>query len=212
MASDATPLHPLALVPVVITGTSITLWTQVLGGLGASRKSSMLILWLRYFAQFLMWLVPTICGRSSSSDNTTAAAAAAAAVKKKDDDATATPVVVSTANDKRRIHMFLTAISVCDILGSAMSILGGLMLGSGLYQICYSSVLVSSALMSRIILGRKLTWTQWIGILVITAGLVASGLGLNLKLDGDSTTIVLGRTVSRFAFTTTIMNRLSCVE
>jgi drug/metabolite transporter (DMT)-like permease len=102
-----------------------------------------------------------------------------------------------SASAKRTIRYYLIAISLFDVVGSMTSILGTVLLGSGLYQICYSSVLVSSALLSRIILGRVITWTQWIGIITITIGLIASAMGSNLSQDGtDRTAMILGNLFS----------------
>ena len=46
----------------------------------------------------------------------------------------------------------------------------------GTYQVCYSSILVCTAALSRLLLKRQHSSLQWLAIIVVTLGLVLSGM------------------------------------
>ena len=83
-----------------------------------------------------------------------------------------------------RFAYLLTAL--CDFTGYIIRTIGlGLFFslipslsycGSGLFQVAFSSVAIWSALYSRIILKRPINRVQWLGIGIVTLGLVLSPL------------------------------------
>ena len=64
-----------------------------------------------------------------------------------------------------------SAIALIDIIAQATNYTGATMAGPTIFAIIYSSVTVWTAVYSRILLGRRLRFLQWIGILVVFGGL-----------------------------------------
>jgi len=71
----------------------------------------------------------------------------------------------------------LILLTVSDFFGMFYSCVGLQKAGSGLYQVIYSSVVCWAAMLSRIILHKKLSRGEWVGILVVSLGLCSSALG-----------------------------------
>eukprot|EP00753_Platysulcus_tardus_P016943 PLAT6141.1.p1 GENE.PLAT6141.1~~PLAT6141.1.p1 ORF type:complete len:450 (+),score=119.26 PLAT6141.1:26-1375(+) len=88
------------------------------------------------------------------------------------------------------------SLQACVILSMALDIGGSLagsvglgLAGSGLYQVIYSSVVCWAALLSRALLGKRLSGMEMISILIVTSGLSISAIGANS--GGGSTADVL---------------------
>ncbi|KAJ3016426.1 hypothetical protein HKX48_004034 [Thoreauomyces humboldtii] len=75
------------------------------------------------------------------------------------------------------MHKGVLLIAAMDVLGNLVLTVGQFSVGSGLFQIIYASILVWSAVFSRIFLGRGLSWAQWGAILMIMAGLCVNAVG-----------------------------------
>lgn len=69
------------------------------------------------------------------------------------------------------------------------------LIGSGIYQVIYSSVVVFTAILSRIFLKKKLTPKQWMSLIVITSGLSLSAIGKSGGASGIMGTIGIAMTV-----------------
>lgn len=69
------------------------------------------------------------------------------------------------------VHGCIVLNSIIDFTANTFCILGISKVGSGLFQIIYSSVPIWTALESRLFMGKKLSLKQWIGIITVTAGL-----------------------------------------
>lgn len=81
-------------------------------------------------------------------------------------------------NHPKSTHKMIIAACVCDILGSMLTAIGLFYCGSGLYQVLYSSVIVFTAVISRIFLKTPLTKKQWLAVVMVNVGLAFSaGLG-----------------------------------
>ncbi len=63
-----------------------------------------------------------------------------------------------------------------------------------LYQVLYSSITIFVALESRLLLGRKLTRRQWVGILLATSGLLVSALGSGMLDSSVGKLLLVART------------------
>jgi drug/metabolite transporter (DMT)-like permease len=66
-------------------------------------------------------------------------------------------------------------IATIDIVAQAMNYTGASMAGPTIFAIIYSSVTVWTALYSRIFLKRNLNLCQWLGVIVVFAGLAITG-------------------------------------
>ncbi len=62
-------------------------------------------------------------------------------------------------------------IPVIDIIAQATNYTGASMAGPTLFAIIYSSVTVWAAVYSRIMLGRKMSFLQWLGVFIVFGGL-----------------------------------------
>ena len=83
-------------------------------------------------------------------------------------------------------HKLVISACICDILGSILTAIGLFYTGSGLYQVLYSSVVVFTALISRVFLQTPISWKQWIAVVMVNVGLACStGAG---SLDANSGT------------------------
>ena len=52
-----------------------------------------------------------------------------------------------------------------------------------MFQVIYASIVIFNALLSRLLLGRRLNSGQWLAIVVVTAGLALSVIGMNVTRD-----------------------------
>jgi drug/metabolite transporter (DMT)-like permease len=68
-----------------------------------------------------------------------------------------------------------------DLVSQALVMYGQLKVGGGLYVVLYSSCTVWTAILSRILLHKQLTFQQWLAVLEVTAGLILSNLNVMLS-------------------------------
>ncbi|KAI8615476.1 hypothetical protein BC830DRAFT_1168571 [Chytriomyces sp. MP71] len=69
-------------------------------------------------------------------------------------------------------------ISIFEVGGNLILVAGMFLVGSGVYMVIYSSIVVFTALFSRILLpGRKLSGLQWLAVFAICFGLSLTALG-----------------------------------
>lgn len=66
-------------------------------------------------------------------------------------------------------------IACCDLVSQTMNYTGSSFAGPTLFAIIYSSVAVWTAVFSRVLLKRRLTTYQWIGVFVVSVGLAVTG-------------------------------------
>lgn len=83
------------------------------------------------------------------------------------------------------VHGCIILNAIIDFTANTFCILGISKVGSGLFQIIYSSVPIWTALESRLFMGKKLTWKQWIGIITVTGGLGLTSVQSNLNGGGN---------------------------
>lgn len=80
----------------------------------------------------------------------------------------------ASAQRSRRTHHLLVLIAALDVVGCAFCLAATVLIGSGLYQVLYASILVMIALLSTVLLGYSQTKRQWACLAMVTAGLWAS--------------------------------------
>ena len=68
----------------------------------------------------------------------------------------------------------IIAVSFVDFFAMSLNTVGIYYLGSAKYQLVYSSVVVFTAMFSRIFIGRKLRLRQWMSLFLIVFGLAVS--------------------------------------
>ncbi|XP_073985672.1 transport and golgi organization 9 [Rhodnius prolixus] len=75
--------------------------------------------------------------------------------------------------------------ALCDMIGTSLMYIGLNLTNPSSFQMLRGSVIVFVALLSMIFLRRKITWQQWLGILLVLAGLVVVGVS-DYLLNKDS--------------------------
>ena len=69
----------------------------------------------------------------------------------------------------------LLLITLVDLLAASCCTTGLLMVGSGLFSIIYASTSAWTAVIGRVLLKRTMHVLRWVGVCVVTAGLVLYG-------------------------------------
>ncbi|RKP02768.1 hypothetical protein CXG81DRAFT_24556 [Caulochytrium protostelioides] len=134
------------------TGLISTLGTQYLFYLHAADARSLLTVLTTYLGMALVGLLP-------------------------DPDAPAAAPGDPPPRPARTDHTPVRLVAVLDVLGNTVLTVGLFFIGSGLYQVLYASVIVFTAVMARVGLGKRLAPAQWAAVWVITVGLGVSALG-----------------------------------
>lgn len=70
-------------------------------------------------------------------------------------------------------------IAVVDIISQMLNYTGNMLAGSAVFAVIYSSVTIWSAILSRLLLDKRLSKPQWIAILTVFSGLIITQLGAN---------------------------------
>ncbi|KAG0359257.1 hypothetical protein BG005_001101 [Podila minutissima] len=85
-----------------------------------------------------------------------------------------------------RLHWPVIQVAVMDVVANALVTIGFFYVGSGMYQVIYSSIVIWCAILTRIFLSRKLNNVQWVAIVGVTVGLAVSAVGTvqNVSPDG----------------------------
>ncbi|CAO3657287.1 unnamed protein product [Mucor hiemalis] len=74
-------------------------------------------------------------------------------------------------------HKSVIRLAVLDVFANFCVTVGFSIVGSGMYQVIYSSVVIWCAILTFLFMGRKLSKLQWIAIFGTSAGLAISSLG-----------------------------------
>ncbi|KAJ3227819.1 hypothetical protein HK099_000073 [Clydaea vesicula] len=95
-------------------------------------------------------------------------------------------------------HTGVIAVALLDVFGQIILTVGLFYIGSGLYQVIYSSVIVFASVYNRIFLKRTMDFKQWMAVITITFGLSLNALITDNKnptmnkLQESSDQIILG--------------------
>jgi len=151
------------------TGCLSTMITQYLFYAGAAEKKTYLTVLAQYFAMTLSVVIPV---KEDSK-------------KKK----------VSFFAKPGYIKKNIIIISLIDIFANVISTFGMFIIGSGIYQVIHSAIVVFTALFSRFFLKKQFTPQQWISLLIITSGLSLSAIGRGSNASGVMGTIGISITI-----------------
>jgi drug/metabolite transporter (DMT)-like permease len=80
----------------------------------------------------------------------------------------------------------LVTVSVVDVIACALSMYALSIAGSGVYQVCYSSILVCTAALSRVFLNKKHSTLQWLAIVWVTFGLWSNAANASTSSSSTS--------------------------
>ena len=78
--------------------------------------------------------------------------------------------------------------------------------GSGLFQVAFSSVAIFSAIYSRCLLRTYISGLQWLGIIIVTVGLVVSPLSSHSSSDSPMIGVLLTLLGAQFYALSYIVN------
>ncbi|KAI8885829.1 hypothetical protein K501DRAFT_245305 [Backusella circina FSU 941] len=81
-------------------------------------------------------------------------------------------------------HKSVMKLALLDVFANFTVTVGFSIVGSGMYQVIYSSVVIWCAILTYFLMGRGLSKLQWIAIFGTSAGLAVSSLG-NFSKSGD---------------------------
>ncbi|PKY46874.1 hypothetical protein RhiirA4_461872 [Rhizophagus irregularis] len=88
--------------------------------------------------------------------------------------------IINTNQPKEVVdHKIIFAAACLDVIANFALTIGFFYVGSGMYQVIYSSVVIWCAILSFFFLGRKISFVQSISIIGVSVGLALSALGIN---------------------------------
>jgi hypothetical protein len=166
---------------LVLSGTLKTLTTQLATNQGAAHTSSLILIWINYLGQWMFGVISKcINARKKAHETAVVADAATPSIKSIEMSAAASPSApLPAASSAYTTQTLLIFIAALDVFGCIFCLLATVLIGSGLYQVLYASILVMIALLSQAILGYKQNTRQWICLILVTLGLWACSLVSN---------------------------------
>ncbi|KAF9282313.1 hypothetical protein BGZ68_006074 [Mortierella alpina] len=100
-------------------------------------------------------------------------------------DHSAASADLSENKSSLRLHWPVIQVAVMDVIANALVTVGFFYVGSGMYQVIYSSIVIWCAILTRIFLSRKLNNVQWVAIVGVTCGLAISAVGTVQEASPD---------------------------
>ena len=117
---------------------------------------------------------------------------------------------------EKKLRLLYVVSALLDIMGYVIRTIGYLdgvgidrrmvYCGSGLFQVAFSSVAIFSAVYSRIFLKTNVSAIQWLGIAIVTSGLIVSPLSSNSQGKSPVTGILLTLLGAQFYSVSYIVN------
>ena len=117
---------------------------------------------------------------------------------------------------EKKLRLLYVVSALLDIMGYVIRTIGYLdgvgidrrmvYCGSGLFQVAFSSVAIFSAVYSRIFLKTNVSAFQWLGIAIVTSGLIVSPLSSNSQGKSPVTGILLTLLGAQFYSISYIVN------
>lgn len=117
---------------------------------------------------------------------------------------------------EKKLRLLYVVSALLDIMGYVIRTIGYLdgvgidrrmvYCGSGLFQVAFSSVAIFSAVYSRIFLKTNVSAIQWLGIAIVTSGLIVSPLSSNTQGKSPVTGILLTLLGAQFYSISYIVN------
>lgn len=90
---------------------------------------------------------------------------------------TIVPMETKKAGFSKSQHTRFLSVGCLEVAGNVTGVLGLIFAGSGVFQVVYSSVVLFTALLSRVLLGKSPQPKQWLALFLITLGLAVSAIG-----------------------------------
>ncbi|KAF9191968.1 hypothetical protein BGZ50_008913 [Haplosporangium sp. Z 11] len=91
----------------------------------------------------------------------------------------------SDMRSRMGLHWPAIQVAVMDVIANGLITIGFFYVGSGMYQVIYSSIVIWCAILTRIFLSRKLNNIQWVAIVGVTFGLAISAFGTVQDVSPD---------------------------
>eukprot|EP00033_Pygsuia_biforma_P002881 GCRY01003178.1.p1 GENE.GCRY01003178.1~~GCRY01003178.1.p1 ORF type:complete len:410 (-),score=65.51 GCRY01003178.1:37-1266(-) len=151
------------------TGVFTTLGNQYVAYNGAGGKESLLISASIYYGMALVNFLPKKVGEKNDG--------------------------VTSLEGNKVMQKDMLLMTVLDVCGNVCSAVGLVLAGSGLYQTLYSSMVVFSAIVSRIVMKRVLNQLQYVALALLVLGLsltTTSGLHLGASVFWGALITFLG--------------------
>jgi drug/metabolite transporter (DMT)-like permease len=158
----------------LLTGVVQTLCAQTAFYQGGAEKTTLLPVLANFAGIACALFLPSSSHETTSHDNE------ASSSKRK-------PAITSH-------HKKFALIGSCEVAGNVLGVLGLIFAGSGLFQVVYASVVLFTALLSKIFLGRSPQPKQWAALFLITCGLAISAVGTSSSAKAVTTTPVADTT------------------
>ncbi|KAI7868254.1 hypothetical protein BDF14DRAFT_1794505 [Spinellus fusiger] len=89
-------------------------------------------------------------------------------------------------------HRSIIQLVILDVVANFCVTVGFSIVGSGMYQVIYSSVVIWCAILSYVFMGRTLRKLQWLAIFGVSLGLAVSSLGNHGKDTQGTSLLMLG--------------------
>lgn len=163
---------------LVLSGTLKTLTTQLATDQAATDTSTLILIWINYFGQWIFGVISKFVRKRYDNNN---------------DINRSNPISDKIVDSKHgdhsstlTSHTLLILIAALDVIGCIFCLVATVMIGSGLYQVLYASILVMTALLSQWILGYKQNRRQWIFLILVTIGLWSCSFASHTTTSGGS--------------------------
>ncbi|GAA5803465.1 hypothetical protein HPULCUR_008947 [Helicostylum pulchrum] len=181
----------------LITGLCTTLGVQWLFYKGAATSMSLLAQLSNYTGMLLVGLfIPILIKQKKQTAfdynvvgaeeaNSTAVVSSSCSIRSDHTVVDYFPSALTTIEDDSKIHLkddgpiphfAIIKLAALDIIASFALTIGFSVIGSGMFQVIYSSVVVWCAILTWLFMGRALSKVQWIAIIGTSIGLGISSL------------------------------------
>ncbi len=89
-------------------------------------------------------------------------------------------------NSSNSLRRMILITSVVDLLSGMCLTFGILLTGGAIFVVLYNSCPAWTAILSKLLLGKKMTLLQFVGVILVCIGLVANVLGTKVQIDNDN--------------------------
>eukprot|EP00026_Physarum_polycephalum_P008387 Phypoly_transcript_08469.p1 GENE.Phypoly_transcript_08469~~Phypoly_transcript_08469.p1 ORF type:complete len:242 (+),score=35.14 Phypoly_transcript_08469:73-798(+) len=156
----------LLCVAFLVTGCFNSVVTQAIYNYAPINTKSMVLVFCAYIGYSLRYFIPDNKQEDKKVDEERGK------IRKKRDS--------KDKEDKAKTgYLYMFGLVVAEILASQLSMIAFALIGSGLHQVLYSSIILFTALVSAFILHKKIYNTQWVALILLTSGLMLSAGRVN---------------------------------
>ncbi|KAG0765687.1 hypothetical protein G6F57_011569 [Rhizopus arrhizus] len=162
----------------LLTGLSTTLGTQWIFYHGAATGDSYLTQLAQYLGMVLVGFLIPVLKKNKQKQYTRLS-------QQEEDEHETIPMDYVNIQDDKRVeqyeegtiqHASIIKLAILDVFANFCVTLGFSIIGSGMYQVIYSSVVIWCAILTFFLMDRKLSMIQWIAIFGTSTGLAISSL------------------------------------